>query len=165
MSRGRIDVKADPAYWRAARRAAWRVGDKDRMELAKQHLRRLLGIEPHADVAAACGVGGGEEVTDRGATLRGHYLNTNPANWDLRANIASQRWDIVVLQGNSTEALPANATASQEAWLASRLEADSRLQDRDVRVLPFAHAAVKHRCHQRVLVELADGIGRVALEL
>ena len=40
-----------------------------------------------------------------GATLRGHYLNTNPAGWDLRANIASHRWDVVVLQGNSTEAL------------------------------------------------------------
>jgi len=41
-----------------------------------------------------------------GATLRGHYLNTNPAGWNLRANIAAQRWDVVVLQGNSTEALP-----------------------------------------------------------
>jgi hypothetical protein len=41
-----------------------------------------------------------------GATLRGHYLNTNPAGWDMRANIAAQRWDVVVLQGNSTEALP-----------------------------------------------------------
>ncbi|TFZ04974.1 hypothetical protein [Ramlibacter rhizophilus] len=40
-----------------------------------------------------------------GATLRGHLLNTNPAGWDLRANIASQTWDIVVLQGNSTEAV------------------------------------------------------------
>ena len=40
-----------------------------------------------------------------GATLRGHYLNTNPAGWDLRANIASRRWDVVVLQGNSTEAV------------------------------------------------------------
>lgn len=40
-----------------------------------------------------------------GATLRGHLLNTNPARWDLRANIASDRWDVVVLQGNSTEAL------------------------------------------------------------
>ena len=40
-----------------------------------------------------------------GATLRGHYLNTNPANWDLRANIASRKWDVVVLQGNSTEAV------------------------------------------------------------
>ena len=41
-----------------------------------------------------------------GATLRGHYLNTNPAGWDLRANLAARRWDVVVLQGNSTEALP-----------------------------------------------------------
>jgi hypothetical protein len=40
-----------------------------------------------------------------GATLRGHYLNTNPANWDMRANIAAQKWNVVVLQGNSTEAL------------------------------------------------------------
>jgi hypothetical protein len=40
-----------------------------------------------------------------GATLRGHVLNTNPAGWDMRANILSERWDVVVLQGNSTEAI------------------------------------------------------------
>ena len=40
-----------------------------------------------------------------GATLRGHLLNTNPAGWDMRRNIAAKRWDIVILQGNSTEAL------------------------------------------------------------
>ncbi len=40
-----------------------------------------------------------------GATLRGHMINTNPAGWDLRANLASDRWDVVVLQGNSTEAV------------------------------------------------------------
>ena len=40
-----------------------------------------------------------------GATLRGHYLNTNPAGWDMRANIASRKWDVVILQGNSTEAV------------------------------------------------------------
>jgi hypothetical protein len=40
-----------------------------------------------------------------GATLRGHVLNTNPAGWDLRANIMSASWDVVVLQGNSTEAI------------------------------------------------------------
>lgn len=40
-----------------------------------------------------------------GATLRGHMLNTNPAGWDLRGNIAAERWDVVVLQGNSTEAV------------------------------------------------------------
>jgi hypothetical protein len=40
-----------------------------------------------------------------GATLRGHYLNTNPAGWNLRANVAYKKWDVVVLQGNSTEAV------------------------------------------------------------
>ena len=40
-----------------------------------------------------------------GATLRGHMINSNPAGWDLRSNIASEKWDIVVLQGNSTEAV------------------------------------------------------------
>jgi hypothetical protein len=40
------------------------------------------------------------------ASLRGHYLNTNPAGWDLRGNVASQRWDAVVLQDLSDEPLP-----------------------------------------------------------
>jgi hypothetical protein len=40
-----------------------------------------------------------------GATLRGHFINGNPANWDLRANLTKARWDVVVLQGNSTEAV------------------------------------------------------------
>jgi hypothetical protein len=26
------------------------------------------------------------------ASLRGHFLNTNPAGWDLQSNIASQKW-------------------------------------------------------------------------
>lgn len=45
------------------------------------------------------------------ATLRGHYLNTNGV-WDLRANIASQTWDIVVLQENSTSPIPSNRGGS-----------------------------------------------------
>ena len=32
------------------------------------------------------------------ASLRGHFLNTNPAGWDLLGNIASQKWGAVVLQ-------------------------------------------------------------------
>jgi hypothetical protein len=40
------------------------------------------------------------------ASLRGHYLNSNPAGWDLRGNVASQRWDTVVLQDLSDEPLP-----------------------------------------------------------
>jgi hypothetical protein len=43
--------------------------------------------------------------TRNAATLRGHLLNSNPANWDLRGNIGSQAWDKVVLQEQSDEAL------------------------------------------------------------
>ena len=44
--------------------------------------------------------------TRNAASLRGHFLNTNAAGWDLRGNIASQTWSKVVLQEQSDEALP-----------------------------------------------------------
>ncbi|WP_048440512.1 cadherin domain-containing protein [Caenimonas sp. SL110] len=44
--------------------------------------------------------------TRNAATLRGHYLNTSPAAWDLRGNISGQEWDIVVLQDQTDEPLP-----------------------------------------------------------
>lgn len=44
--------------------------------------------------------------TRSAATLRGHFLNTADAAWDLRGNIASKKWDVVVLQGQSDEPLP-----------------------------------------------------------
>ncbi len=43
--------------------------------------------------------------TRNAASLRGHMLNTNPADWDLRGNLASQTWDQVVLQEQSDEPL------------------------------------------------------------
>ncbi len=44
--------------------------------------------------------------TRNAATLRGHFLNTaNTVNWDLRGNISSQKWDKMVLQEQSDEAL------------------------------------------------------------
>jgi hypothetical protein len=44
--------------------------------------------------------------TRNAATLRGHFLNTaNSTNWDLRGNISSQKWDKLVLQEQSDEAL------------------------------------------------------------
>jgi len=43
------------------------------------------------------------------ATLQGQYLNSNPAGWDLRGNVASQSWDVVVLQDNSTQPLSSGA--------------------------------------------------------
>ena len=42
------------------------------------------------------------------ATLRGQFLNTANAAWDLRGNVASKAWDTVVLQEQSDAALPAN---------------------------------------------------------
>ncbi len=41
------------------------------------------------------------------ASLRGQYLDSNPANWDLRGNVVTRTWDIVVLQEQSDAALPA----------------------------------------------------------
>ena len=41
--------------------------------------------------------------TRNAASLRGHMLNSNPANWDMRGNIALQTWDKVVLQEQSDE--------------------------------------------------------------
>jgi len=43
--------------------------------------------------------------TRNAATLRGHFLNTANSKWDLRANIAKEKWDAVVLQGQSDEPL------------------------------------------------------------
>ena len=40
------------------------------------------------------------------ASLRGQYLNTANAAWDLRGNVASRSWDVVVLQEQSDAALP-----------------------------------------------------------
>ena len=55
--------------------------------------------------------------TRNAASLRGHFLNSNPANWDLRGNIASQAWTKVVLQEQSDEALPKQAgLASNPAY-------------------------------------------------
>ncbi|WP_394842093.1 hypothetical protein LZC95_34075 [Pendulispora brunnea] len=44
--------------------------------------------------------------TRNAASLRGHFLNTANNDWDLRGNVASQTWDIVVLQELSDGALP-----------------------------------------------------------
>ena len=46
------------------------------------------------------------------ASLRGQFLNTNPAGWDLLGNIASQKWGAVVLQDLSDEPLPLNKGAN-----------------------------------------------------
>ena len=43
--------------------------------------------------------------TRNAASLRGHFLNTANSSWDMRSNISSGKWDKVVLQEQSDEAL------------------------------------------------------------
>ncbi|MDQ2779045.1 MAG: PEP-CTERM sorting domain-containing protein [Pseudomonadota bacterium] len=55
--------------------------------------------------------------TRNAASLRGHFLNTNSAGWDLRGNIGSQTWGKVVLQEQSDESLPKQpGLASNPDW-------------------------------------------------
>jgi hypothetical protein len=64
--------------------------------------------------------------TRNAASLRGHFLSTANADWDLRANIAKKKWDVVVLQEQSDAALPqgrgANANYPQFAAYADKIE-------------------------------------------
>ena len=64
--------------------------------------------------------------TRNAATLRGHFLNTANGDWDLRGNIAKDKWDIVVLQEQSDAALPlgrgANANYPQFSAYANKIE-------------------------------------------
>lgn len=65
--------------------------------------------------------------TRNAASLRGQFLNpNNVANWDLRGNVASQKWDTVVLQAQSDEPLPSgkgkNAAPGSFAMYATAFE-------------------------------------------
>jgi len=42
------------------------------------------------------------------ASLRGQFLDTANSTWDLRGNVASQKWNVVVLQDQSDVSLPAD---------------------------------------------------------
>lgn len=54
--------------------------------------------------------------TRNAASLRGHLLNTaNTSSWDLRSNIGSQKWDNLVLQEQSDEALAPRTTTQDFA--------------------------------------------------
>ena len=59
------------------------------------------------------------------ATLRGQYLDTTTA-WTMRENVASQKWNAVVLQEQSDAALPAgfgkNANLAQTTAYANQFE-------------------------------------------
>lgn len=54
--------------------------------------------------------------TRNAASLRGQFLNTaNTYSWDLRSNISSQKWDNLVLQEQSDEALAPRTTNEDAA--------------------------------------------------
>jgi hypothetical protein len=60
------------------------------------------------------------------ASLRGHFLNTANAAWNLRGNVASKPWDVVVLQEQSDASLPLgsgkNANPAQFRAYADKFE-------------------------------------------
>lgn len=81
--------------------------------------------------------------TRNAASLRGHFLNSNPADWDLRSNIALQSWDKVVLQEQSDEALPKQpGLASNPAYFNTYA---NKIED-------FIHEGLAHSYRERDLI-------------
>jgi hypothetical protein len=64
--------------------------------------------------------------TRNAASLRGHFLNTANAAWNMRGNVASKAWDVVVLQEQSDASLPLgsgkNANPAQFRAYADKFE-------------------------------------------
>jgi len=78
--------------------------------------------------------------TRNAASLRGHFLNTNSAGWDLRGNIGSASWDKVVLQEQSDEPLPKQAgLSSNPDWF---LNYTDKVED-------FVHSGLAHSYRER----------------
>lgn len=78
--------------------------------------------------------------TRNAASLRGHFLNTNSAGWDLRSNIGSARWDKVVLQEQSDEPLPKQpGMSSNPDWF---LNYTDKVED-------FVHSGLAHSYRER----------------
>ena len=78
--------------------------------------------------------------TRNAASLRGHFLNTNAAGWDLRSNISSRTWSKVVLQEQSDESLPKQAgLASNPDWYLNYVD---KIED-------FVHSGAAHSYRER----------------
>lgn len=74
------------------------------------------------------------------ASLRGHFLNTNSAGWDLRSNIGAQSWSKVVLQEQSDEPLPKqNGLASNPDWFGNYTD---KIED-------YVHQGTAHSYRER----------------
>lgn len=78
--------------------------------------------------------------TRNAASLRGHFLNTNAAGWDLRGNIGAQAWDKVVLQEQSDESLPRQpGLSSNPDWFRNYVD---KIED-------FVHQGSAHSYRER----------------
>ena len=78
--------------------------------------------------------------TRNAASLRGHFLNTNAAGWEMRGNIGSQTWGKVVLQEQSDEALPKQpGLASNPDWTLNYVD---KIED-------YAHTGLAHSYRER----------------
>jgi hypothetical protein len=91
--------------------------------------------------------------TRNAASLRGHFLNTNAADWDLRGNIGSQRWDQMVLQEQSDEPLTRRAGLnSNPAWFTNYTD---KIED-------FVHQGTAHTYRERDFFPGATNADRTA---
>ncbi len=87
------------------------------------------------------------------ASLRGHFLNTNAAGWDLRGNIASNKWDKVVLQEQSDEPL------TKQAGLASNPDYFKNYVDK---IEDFIHSGAAETYRERDFFPGATAADRTA---
>jgi len=100
MTRPRPDLP-DPNFTATAGTRAWEPHPWGGVPGIFKQLADQAGVEFEVSMSAR-----------NAASLRGHFLNTANADWDLRGNIAKKRWDIVVLQEQSDAALPAGRGAN-----------------------------------------------------
>ena len=102
MTRPRPDLP-DPNFTETAGTRAWEPHPWGGVPGIFKQLADQAGIE--FDVAMSA---------RNAASLRGHFLNTANADWNLRGNIGKRKWDIVVLQEQSDASLPAGRGANAD---------------------------------------------------
>lgn len=114
MTRPRPDLP-DPNFTDTTGTRAWEPHPWGGVPGVFKQLAEQAGVEFDVSMSAR-----------NAASLRGHFLNTANADWDLRGNIAKRKWDIVVLQEQSDAALPAgrgaNANNPQFSAYADKIE-------------------------------------------
>ena len=114
MTRPRPDLP-DPNFTETAGTRAWEPHPWGGVPGIFTQLADQAGVE--FDVSMS---------TRNAASLRGHFLNTANADWDLRGNIAKRKWDIVVLQEQSDAALPAGRGANAKSLSSAPMRTRSR---------------------------------------